>query len=900
MKYKTKLLIGFGSLLVLMMVLMGTIFNVLTNLTASIHEIVDDRYEKLKSANDMQNHVNNMSRLVTSIVLDENQKSFQEDKRRIEESIREAGTSLALLQNKVHVEQGRTLLSKISAEYEMYTQLARRVMEKVEIGQKREAASLISQDLIERKEELFYRIKELKDLQESLLDDAYDRSMEEYEFIKMLSLYFIGVGLLVGIVVTLWVIQGISKNLAGITSVISTVVNRSTEKFPRIPVTSQDEIGDIAKAFNKMASTLEEHAQQEKEFTQAMREQSWMKTQLAEITSLFQGIQDVQTLANLFIRRITPLVGASYGAIYIRDGQTDSTRLIKAGTYACDHSEIGASFVEVGQGLVGQCAVENHILHLTDLPEEYIRISSDLGQADPASIILLPVPYEGKVLAVVELATFTPFSAIQINLLEEITATMGITIHSIFVHMQIRNLLRESQILTEELQSQSEELQLQQEELRSINEKLEEQYKNSEQKAKELERVKEELERQADQVQKASRYKSEFLANMSHELRTPLNSLLILSQILLENKDKNLTERQLEYVQTILKSGNNLLNLINDILDLTRIESGKMVINRGDVSLREMGANALRGFQHLAVQKQLEFRVEIADDVPELIWSDEQRLQQIITNLLANAFKFTSQGGVYLHISRVAKAEGEHVAIAVRDTGIGIQSKNQEIIFEAFQQADGTTSRKYGGTGLGLSISREMANLLGGFIQLESIEGVGSTFTLYLPILQKEEESGVLDAYALPPVATGVLEKEYQADSSSLSSETPDQCLKGKKVLVVDDDMRNIFALTAALEEREMIVIYAENGREGIELLYENADVDIVLMDIMMPEMDGYEAIREIRGIPAMMHLPIIALTAKAMKHDREKCIEVGASDYISKPVEIEQLLSLMQVWLYG
>ncbi|MED1873345.1 ATP-binding protein [Brevibacillus borstelensis] len=893
MKYKTKLLIGFGFLLVLMLVLLGTISNALTHLTQNINEIVDDRYMKLKAANNMQNHVNNMSRLVAGIVIDETPQSINKDKRALEESISKASAAFDVLTQKTEHDRTKVLLSQIASEYQIYTQLSRRISELAEAGQKTEAIALINADMKGQKDELFHMIDNVKALQESLLDDAYDRSMEQYEFIKKLSFYLMIFGLLSGSVVTAWVIRGISKNLTGITSIISSVGYRSTDKFPRIPVTSRDEIGDIARAFNEMAQTLEEHAEQEKEFTLAMQEHSWLKTQLADITATYQGVHDINKLAELLIRKLTPLVGASYGVFYIREGQSDHWRFVKAGTFARDSQEIGSLAFEEGEGLVGQCAVENKVIQISKLPEHYVKISSGLGSSAPSSLILVPVSHEGQVLAVLELASFLPFTELQRNLLEEVAGTMGTAINSIFVHMQVRKLLKESQTLTEELQSQSEELQLQQEELRSINEKLEEQYKNSELKARELEKVKEELEKQAEQVQKASRYKSEFLANMSHELRTPLNSLLILSQILSENKEKNLTDKQVEYATTIFTSGKNLLTLINEILDLTKVESGKMEINRGEVSIKSIAIYAERGFRPLAIQKGLGFSVEIADDVPDKLWADEQRLQQIITNLLSNAFKFTSQGEIRLKLSREEIDDIAYVSIAVQDTGIGIPAEKQEIIFEAFQQADGTTSRKYGGTGLGLSISREMAKLLGGFIQVESVEGMGSTFTLYLPI--EEQISTGSDPYSLPPVAAGMTAAEDQPPVS-----VDGEGLIGKKALVVDDDMRNIFALTAALEERKMTVIYAENGREGIQALEDNPDVDIVLMDIMMPEMDGYEAIEAIRRMPSMEKLPIIALTAKAMKHDRERCIEAGASDYISKPVEMEQLISLMRVWLYS
>ncbi len=893
MKYKTKLLIGFSTLLLMMFTLLAIISNVLASMNANVNEIVDDRYIKLKLANALQNNVNNVSRLVANVVMDDEVENTQGDMEGLAKALTMSTNSLANLQNAIQGEQGRKLLEELSVQFDSYKLKVKEVMEKVKTGKKEEAADLVNQELRRGRDELLASLGEVKDLQEKLLDEAYLRSKQQYEFIRMLSTNFMIIGLLAGIVVAYWVIKSMSRSLNTITSVISSSDIESTEGYHRIPIKTADEIGNIAKAFNEMLDSLEEHSRQEKEYKQAMKEHSWLKTQVAEITSLCQGVQDVQLLAQMLISKITPLVGASYGVFFTKEGNQDSQRLVKSGFYAQDGQEIRIKYIEFGEGLVGQCAVENNPLYLLEVPSTYIQIGSSLGHASPAALIILPIPYEGQVLAVLELASFQPFTPLQRNLLEEISGILGAIFNSLFQHVQVRNLLRESQTLTEELQSQSEELRLQQEELRSINEKLEEQYKNSESKAKELETVKEELEKNAVQIQQASRYKSEFLANMSHELRTPLNSLLILAQILKENKERNLTAKQVEYASTIVLSGNNLLNLINDILDLTKVESGKMTINMAEVPLKQISEFAERNFNLVAAQKFLEFNVKIGHNLPEKIETDEQRIQQILTNLLSNAFKFTTQGSVELGIVLRETPGGSMIAFQVKDTGSGIPAEKQEIIFEAFQQADGTTSRKYGGTGLGLAISREMANLLGGFIQVESEEGKGSTFTLYLPLEQTEQHT--VDPYFMAPAAATVPETAEEAPETQEY-----ESLQGKKVLVVDDDMRNIFALTAWLEERKMNVFFAENGRDGISVLQENPDIDIVLMDIMMPEMDGYEAIETIRSFPAFEHLPIIALTAKAMKNDREKCMEAGASDYISKPVNLDQLLSLMRVWLYS
>jgi two-component system chemotaxis sensor kinase CheA len=376
----------------------------------------------------------------------------------------------------------------------------------------------------------------------------------------------------------------------------------------------------------------------------------------------------------------------------------------------------------------------------------------------------------------------------------------------------------------------------------------------------------------------------------------------------MEKKNKNLTEKQVEYIQTIYSSGIDLLHLINEVLDLAKVEAGKIEVMNGEVPFETITTFAERYFSPLARQKGLEFTIFVDDDLPHSIYTDEHRLNQILRNLLSNAYKFTEKGRVSLLIKNVsptasAKQTEPMISFTIMDTGIGISKDKQDVVFHAFIQADGTISRKYGGTGLGLSISRELAQLLGGFIELQSEEGAGSSFTLYLPLLQlKEREQYVT---TLLETAASLQEEETVAQSQPgynlIGEEGPKEysLMNGKKILIVDDDMRNIYALSSALEEFEIDVLFAENGREGIEVLQDTPEIDLILMDIMMPEMDGFEAIRHIRTKPEFKDLPIIALTAKAMKHNREQCIDAGASDYISKPIDVDQLYSLIQVWLY-
>jgi len=440
-----------------------------------------------------------------------------------------------------------------------------------------------------------------------------------------------------------------------------------------------------------------------------------------------------------------------------------------------------------------------------------------------------------------------------------------------------------------------------------INEQLEERTNDAELKTEELQTVKEELEEQAKQLKLSSKYKSEFLANMSHELRTPLNSILLLSEMLADDLDSELSAEQKEFAKVINSSGNDLLNLINDILDLSKVEAGKLEISFEEVYLSEFVDRLKRNFTQIAKSKDLDFHIDFHDDVPPIIYTDEQRLQQIVKNLLSNAFKFTKEGSVKISVNKAAMNEvmelplsnyaDTWVKMSVTDTGIGIPADKHAMIFEAFQQVDGATMRKYGGTGLGLSISREFSQLLGGTCIVESKEGEGSTFTVFIPNLP----GGIPligEDQAASAIESEMAEPEAAVNENDNVEHSPSAVLQGKTVIVADDDHRNIFALKNALNKEGMNVITAENGAECLEMINELEHFDIVLMDIMMPVMDGYETIRKIRGMEQNNDIPIIALTAKAMKGDRDKCLEAGASDYISKPLKLDQLLSAMRVWL--
>jgi signal transduction histidine kinase/ActR/RegA family two-component response regulator len=514
------------------------------------------------------------------------------------------------------------------------------------------------------------------------------------------------------------------------------------------------------------------------------------------------------------------------------------------------------------------------------VPEDFIYIASGMGEAPPRCVVVLPVLFEGETKAVIELASFREFSPNHLTFLDQLMANVGVILNMISSSMRTEELLQELKRSNAELEAQATEL----------NDKA----KLLEQKNTEVELASRSLEEKAEQLQLISKYKSEFLANMSHELRTPLNSLLILSKMLAENRDGNLTPEQVKFASTVYTSGNELLGLINEILDLSKVEAGKMPIEPRDAPLEEVSDYLEQTFRHVAEQKGLEFRIEPAPGLPTTIYTDVVRLQQILKNLLSNAFKFTDRGSVALRMRAANRgpgdARGRFLAISVADTGIGIPKDKQKLIFEAFQQADGTTSRKYGGTGLGLTISREIARLLGGSIEVESVPGAGSVFTLLLP-----------ERYAGPEPAR-TLEVRLAAEEDAEDAQTPwlppDADLADRMVLLADDDMRNLFAINSLLESARMKVVHAQNGIEAIRVLEQNPGVDLVLMDTMMPEMDGLSAIQAIRRMPRYQDLPILSLTAKAMKGDREAAIAAGASDYVAKPVDPERLLAVIHRWL--
>jgi CheY-like chemotaxis protein/HAMP domain-containing protein len=1001
-----------------------------------------------------------------------------------------------------------------------------------------------------------------------------------------------------------------------------------------ITVEAAGEVAYLKDNVNEMIRNL-------KDTTRKNNEQDWLKSNLARFTRLLQGQKDLWTVSRLILSELAPLVNVHHGVFYIAESTGDQPLLKLLASYAYKERKNLSNQFRLGEGLVGQCALEKERIVLTSVPADYIKVNSGLGETAPVNIVVLPVLFEGQVKAVIEIASFQPFNEIHLGFLDQLTESIGIVLNTIEANMRTESLLAQSQSLTQELQSQQQELtetnrrleqqarslqaseellKKKQEELQQTNEELQEKAKllseqktEVERKNREIELARRALEEKAEQLAVTSKYKSEFMANMSHELRTPLNSMLILSKMLADNPDKKLTDKQVEFAETIYSSGSDLLALINEILDLSKIESGTMAVDITSVEIPELEEDIQRTFQSIAGEKNLKFDVKLAEGTPTSITTDSKRLQQILKNLLSNAFKFTHQGGVTLEIAKAEEGRTYDnellnttpnvLRFSVTDTGIGVPKEKQKVIFEPFQQADGTTSRTYGGTGLGLSISREIARLLGGEIQLHSEPEKGSTFTLYLPVdyvpttigtqsdddLNMTAESMQLSASdistiveeaprrarrqarrrsATPggdtegqagaeiqqgpePLADDRAEiqkgdrvlliveddrnfarilldlahekgfkaviaergedaldfaKQYHPDAVTLDIQLPgihgltvldrlkhdsetrhipvhivsildelprqkrmgamkhlqkpvtreqvsesfdsirnfvdnpikrlliveddetqrnsiaelvgdkdiemvmigsgaealqklgderfdcvvidlglpdmngvelierirrdlkltelpvivytgrdlsqkesvelnkiaeavivkdvesidklldetalflhrvesklpedkrrrldnmhsaNDSLVGRKVLVVDDDVRNIFALTSFLERHKMEVVYAESGQEALKKLEELESVDAVLMDVMMPGMDGYETMRNIRKNRQWRTLPIIAVTAKAMRGDREKCIEAGASDYITKPVDLDQLLSLLRVWLF-
>ncbi|QIZ09255.1 response regulator [Priestia megaterium] len=909
MKFKTKLYTSIGSLLLLFFIIAIILMNMLEQSTVNMNVVVNDLNERIEMASDIKYETSRIGLELTSMLTDRGDDIHLNATNSWEDSHTNLQAAIESLEKMDKQEKSKELIAKFKILQESYKNMGQQALTAKKLNGEMEIPAVFWTDSELIRQRMIQIADLLYGLQEQKMKNELLRSKDTYNMAVTIIYIYLAIALCIGIGFTFWIIRGMTNNLNKITAVMKSATTSDFSSLPRIELSTKGELGEIAVSFNKMAHALEEQSKLEKQLKEVAEEQSWLNRKIAEIATIYPEVENVSMLAELLITKLVPMVGASYGVFYVKEVEEREKYLKKISAYASLNDNKDYLRFRFGEGLIGQCALEKRSILLTNVPDHYVKIGSGLGVGSPKNIIILPIQFENDVLAVIEIASFESFCPLQVKLLEAVTNNIGIKINSIVSHMKAERLLQESQALTEELQAQSEELQLQQEELRTTNEKLEEQYIASEQKNKEIEKVREALEEKAQQLALSSQYKSEFLANMSHELRTPLNSLLILAQILAENGDGNLTSDQEEYIQTIYSSGNDLLHLINDVLDLAKVESGKLDVNPTEVDLQDVQDFIERQFSPIAIQKNVQFTIKMEESLSGTFNTDEQRLQQILKNLLSNAFKFTERGSVSLDVRTVIKdvsgkffegdiREQSLLAFSVIDTGIGIDKDKQETIFDAFKQADGTTSRQYGGTGLGLSISREMAQLLGGFIEVTSKKGKGSTFTLYLPYFQTINK--IVGNTALEEVAISL----YEDDPLNVIDDRVNQygisSLKNKKILIVDDDIRNVYALTIALEKYEMNIIVAENGREGIDVLKDNPDTDLILMDIMMPEMDGFEAMRQIRQITEFQAVPIIALTAKAMKRSREECLDAGATDYISKPINLDQLFSLIQVWLYS
>lgn len=894
-------------------------------------EIVQDRYSKVNEATEIRQEFYEADRMLLNAISYGEETDSQLLASSMGESHQTIENNLIELERTINTDRALGIFTQLQTSYNSYLDMEQEIIQLLNEGNHSGVRALYTNEL-ENRDRLLTQLQEFKDYQETLMDDALVNATETYDQLLIFIISAVSIVIILVLGVTVWVIRSTSRSINSITKGINDIDYDDLSSIPRLKVETHDEIGNIAKAFNYMAVSLEDYNKKEKKYTAEITEQNWVQTASADIIGEYSRFVTVDELADYLIKKLTPAAGADLGIFYVKEDNSKEVVYKRKAAVAGNLNNAGRDQFVPGEGLIGQTVIEKKITQIRDIPSNYRMISTGLGEFQPRSIVMAPIIMNEEVVAVIELAGLQHFTAAQIKMIEKVTETLGIAITNISGRMEIVRLLQESQAQTEELQTQSEELQTQSEELqaqseemqtqaeelRIINEQLEERTKDAELKSEELQTAKEELEEKAKELMLSSKYKSEFLANMSHELRTPLNSILLLSEMLEEDPDQVLTEEQKEFSRVIHSSGQDLLNLINDILDLSKVEVGKLEIKFEEVNIVDFSDRIKLHFTQMAKHKNLEFSVIANDDIPKLMHTDEMRLQQVVKNLLSNAFKFTEEGSVTVKLEKAKTEEyaflpmSEHssnwLKILVSDTGIGIAPDKQKMIFEAFQQADGATMRKYGGTGLGLSITKEFANLLGGTCKVEhSVEGEGSSFALILPSLPggmpatmeelKAEEEAASALELEHSLRNEHVQETLEAGEAVEKSELTKD-LKDKTVVVVDDDNRNIFALKNALEKEGMNVITAANGLQCLDTLMARDQVDIVLMDIMMPVMDGYETMKRIRDLEQHHDVPIIALTAKAMKGDREKCIEAGASDYISKPLKLDQLLSVMRVWI--
>jgi signal transduction histidine kinase/HAMP domain-containing protein len=709
-------------------------------------------------------------------------------------------------------------------------------------------------------------------------------------------------------------VNQLAANLTNQVRAISEVATAVTEGdlTRQVRVEASGEVAVLKDKLNEMIRNLGETTRQN-------IEQDWLKTNRERFTRMLQGQRDLVTVSNMILSELAPLVLAQHGAFYtmtVPPGGGQPVLELQAGYGYEERRRLSTSF-GLGDGLVGQCAKEKKRILLTEVPADYVRINSGLGSSTPLNIIVLPVLFEGSVRAVVELASFSPFSPTHQAFLDQLPESIGLVLNTIEGNTVTENLLAQSQSLAEELRAQQEELRESNEDLGRQAKLLAEQNTMAEQKNLEVEHAKQLLEEKATQLVVSSRYKSEFIANMSHELRTPLNSLLMLAEQLKDDPEHNMSASQVQYASVILASGQDLLKLLNSILDLAKVESGTISVEMHEVSLGQLRSVLLDQFEPIALDKHISYSIDVVAGAPQDIVTDPVRLQQILVNLLSNAFKFTEQGEVHVQIDLAKRGWNPDmellerapavISLAVRDTGVGINREQEQRIFEAFAQGDGSTARLYGGTGLGLSISRSLVGLLGGEITLVSTPGEGSTFTVYLPLGRSAASivAGAPAAGSAQDRTPGVARPLFKPGAAELPAAEPrprqmldDHPFDGVRVLVVDDDYRNIFAMTALLERGGANVTTSESGADALRALDENPAIELVLMDIMMPVMDGYDTIRAIRGVESVKDVPIIAVTGKVVPGERQRCLDAGANDYVPKPVDTVELMMAIGPWL--
>ena len=714
---------------------------------------------------------------------------------------------------------------------------------------------------------------------------------------RFLTLVTLAIVLLV--VVVAWLAsKGLAGQIRQASAIADQIASGNYEQEVSLPPGS-NEIGTLARSLQQMLTTLRRNNSQ-------VELNDWLKSGQMELAACMRGSRDLQQICNDTLTCMASYVGAQVATFYVADDEGEGYLL--TATYAFERRKELLTRLEVGQGLAGQALAEKRTISISEVPEDYVRISSSLGHSQPRELIAVPLVYQNRVLGVMELGFVSAIPQRVLEFLQLVPENIAITLKTVQDGRRTEALLEKNQQQTARLQASEEELQAQQEELQVSNEELQEANSSLQAQKDEIEAKNQALENSRQEVEQASRYKSAFLANMSHEIRTPLNSLLALSRNLARNKENNLHAKQVNDLEIIHNSGSELLSLLNDVLDISKVEAGKMTTSPQLIHIPSLMADLANTFRSLAVEKKIDFKATMADNCPEQLFADQVKVGQILRNIVANALKFTDEGGVTVTARQPQadeiEVEGLQASAAIlfdiTDSGIGIPADKINQVFEAFQQADGSTTRRYGGTGLGLTISRDLVCLLGGEIRVASRPDQGTTFTIILPL--GLDTPAMAEARLTDSSHKEEKVKEEQSACAEGEAEVeliPNE-LQGKRILVVDDDVRNLYAVTSALEPLGATFLKAGTGMQALRKLEQEPDIDLVIMDIMMPGMDGVEVVEKIRAQPAHKKLPILMLTAKSMEEDRQTCLQAGASDYLVKPFKLEKLVSALRVWLHN